>query len=335
MKLYDYFYLARKDLFNFKLRSGLIILCIAIGILSATLNLYHASKRAEESVASLSNLGSQMISIWVRDENVHLQDFFFLSSYFPLVSYESCEQKRIKYLRKSKEAVSIIGSLPEYKTVHSLKTERGRFINMGDEEKRLKVCVINTALKEGLGIRVGTSIKIGEDKLRVIGIVKEIDVAEARIIIPLSIYNDVVQPEKKNFEIVMLTNGNPEVLRKDVERMLKKRFPSKKHGTDKRKPFHGDERFMVSTAEGLLDMMKQQKATARMITLGIGVLTLLMAGGGIINLIMLSIRQRYREIGIMRACGARRDDIFYLFLLEGVLLSMYGLCLGGGCPVFS
>ncbi len=77
-------------------------------------------------------------------------------------------------------------------------------------------------------------------------------------------------------------------------------------------------------------MIKQQKNTARMIIIGIGILTLILAGGGIINLIMLSIKQRYREIGIMRACGAKRDDIFYLFLLEGILLSIYGLCLGEG-----
>ncbi|MEK7273688.1 MAG: ABC transporter permease, partial [Candidatus Desantisbacteria bacterium] len=50
---------------------------------------------------------------------------------------------------------------------------------------------------------------------------------------------------------------------------------------------------------------------------------------GIINLIMLSVRQRYKEIGIMRACGARRKEIFYLFLLQAVLLSFYGLLLAG------
>jgi ABC-type antimicrobial peptide transport system permease subunit len=90
---------------------------------------------------------------------------------------------------------------------------------------------------------------------------------------------------------------------------------------------------MVSTAEGLLDMIKQQRRTARIITIGIGILTLILAGGGIINLTMLSIRQRYREIGIMRACGAKRDDIFYLFLIEGHLLSIYGLCFGGAISV--
>lgn len=89
-----------------------------------------------------------------------------------------------------------------------------------------------------------------------------------------------------------------------------------------------NERFLVSTAEGLEKMVRQLKSTARTVTLGVGFLTFLLAGAGIVNLTMLSVRQRYKEIGIMRACGARRQDIFYLFLLEGSLLSFYGLWSG-------
>lgn len=73
---------------------------------------------------------------------------------------------------------------------------------------------------------------------------------------------------------------------------------------DKGKSFPVNKRFMILIIEGLLDMVKQQRATAKMITIWIEILTLILAGDGIINMIMLSIRQRYREIGIMRACGA-------------------------------
>ncbi|MDI6782456.1 MAG: FtsX-like permease family protein, partial [bacterium] len=65
-----------------------------------------------------------------------------------------------------------------------------------------------------------------------------------------------------------------------------------------------------------------------MIVLGIGLMTLILAGSGIMNMIMLSVRQRYKEIGIMRALGGKRDDILYLFTLEGALLSFYGLLIG-------
>lgn len=116
--------------------------------------------------------------------------------------------------------------------------------------------------------------------------------------------------------------------------MLSMRFPSKrKEGMEHPVAFGENERFSVSIAEGLEEMVSQLKSTSKMVTLWVGLFTLFLAGGGIINLIMLSVRQRYKEIGIMRACGAKRQDIFYLFLLEGSLLSFYGLSLGSvlGC----
>ncbi|MBI4752902.1 FtsX-like permease family protein, partial [Candidatus Desantisbacteria bacterium] len=179
-----------------------------------------------------------------------------------------------------------------------------------------------------LKIRVGEKIKIGEDGFRVIGLVTNQGMTQGQIIIPLSINNETILSTKRNLEVVILTDGKPAVLQNEIQRILKGRFPDKKK---KGNQFNRDnERFMVSIAEGLLEMIKNQQWTSRMIVLGIGLVTLILAGGGIVNLIMLAVRQRYKEIGIMRACGARRQTIFYLFLLEGVLLSLYGLVLGGG-----
>lgn len=332
MKATDYFYLAKKDLTNFKLRSSLIILCICAGILSCTLNLYHTSKRADEIISSLTNLGGQMLSIWVQDKEIHSRDLLFLSSYFPYTSYQISGQNDIKYLRKTQKGAMVIATVPEYQTVHSLKIKDGRFISSGDIKQRRKVCVVDTTIANELRIRVGKTIRIGEDRFQVIGLGKAEEMTQGGVIIPLSICNEIIQAETRNFEVVILTSGNPDVLRKEIERMLKKRFPDKKQRDRKGFPF-GSERFMVSTAEGLLGMIKEQRWTSRMITLGIGLVTLILAGGGIINLIMLSVRQRYREIGVMRACGARRGEIFYLFLLQGILLSFYGLLLAGAIGI--
>ncbi|MDI6752171.1 MAG: ABC transporter permease [bacterium] len=327
MRLSDYLYLAKKDLTNYRLRSSLIILCICVGILSSTLNLYHTSKRAEELISSLENLGGQMISIWVQDKEIQLEDLFFLSSYFPYTSYEVSYWQDIRSFRKTKISVSIIATVPEYQQVHSVKIKEGRFISLGDINQRRKVCVVNTPVASGLKIGVGKKIRIGEDELRVIGLSKEEGMSK-RVIIPLSISNEIFESDSRNLEVVILTSGNPKAVKKEIERMLKKRFSDKKGRTRQGFLFES-EGFTVSIAEGLLETIKNQRLTSKMIVLGIWVVTLILAGGGIINLIMLSVRQRYKEIGVMRAYGAKKEEIFYLFLLEGILLSVYGLLLAG------
>ncbi|MDI6703597.1 MAG: ABC transporter permease [bacterium] len=326
MRLSDYLYLAKKDLTNYRLRSSLIILCICVGILSSTLNLYHTSKRAEELISSLENLGGQMISIWVQDKEIQLEDLFFLSSYFPYTSYEVSYWQDIRSFRKTKISVSIIATVPEYQQVHSVKIKEGRFISSGDINHRRKVCVVNTSVASILKIGVGKKIRIGEDELRVIGLSKE-EGMSGRVIIPLSISNEIFESDSRNLEVVILTSGNPKAVKKEIERMLKKRFSDKKGKT--RQGFLFERGFIVSIAEGLLETIKNQRLTNRMIVLGIWVVTLILAGGGIINLIMLSVRQRYKEIGVMRAYGAKKEEIFHLFLLEGILLSVYGLLLAG------
>ncbi len=328
MKATDYLYLARKDIANFKLRSSLIILCIGAGILSSTLNLYHSSKRQEELLSSLSGMGSQMISIWIQDKEIQSKDLLFLSSYFPYTSYQVSGQNEIKSFQKIKKEARTIATVPQYQAVHSVRIKNGRFISSGDIKQRRKVCVIDTSMANELKVRVGKQIRIDHDGFRVIGLAKAEEMMSGQVIIPLSVCGEVIPSESRNFEVVILTSGNPDVLRKEIERILEKRFPDKKQKGRKGISFD-NKRFMVSTAEGLLGMIKEQRWTSRMITLGIGLVTLILAGGGIINLIMLSVRQRYKEIGVMRACGARREEIFYLFLLQAVLLSFYGLLLAG------
>jgi putative ABC transport system permease protein len=319
MRASDYIYLAKKDLRSFKLRSSLIITVLAIGIFSSTLNLYHTSKRQDELISSFSALGSQIISIWIQDEGISLSRLSFLSSYFPTISYEASCQKDIKYLRRLKNGVSIIGVTPSYKNVHSLSIKKGRFILPCDLKEKRMVCLVSSGLCEEFPIRVGEKIKILENKVRVIGIFKEEEQGQERIVIPLSTYQDIFLEEaKKYLQVVILTKGNPEFLQKEIKRMLERRFPEKK------------DRFDIFFQEGLLGLIKEQRFTSMLLILGIGLATLLLAGGGIVSLIMLSIKQRYKEIGIMRAIGAKKSDIFYLFLIEGALLSVVGVILAGG-----
>lgn len=320
MKLTDCFYLARKDLSNFKLRSSLIIACISVGILSSTLNLYYTSRRVDDLTSSFADMGSELLYISIQAENISIKDISFLSSYFPIVSYEAISvPQKIKHLRKNK-GVNVIGIVPDYQFIHPVEIEKGRFLSSGDVKKNRKVCVVEKGLAGELKIRVGENVLVGGANLRVIGLYcrKELNQnTERGFLIPISIYQEVIG-ELKNICVIIPDKGEIKILHKQVENMLEKKFPDKK----KR------EGFSVSRAEGLLQIIEKQKFIGKMTILGIGITTLILAGSGIINTIMLTIRHRYKEIGIMRACGAKADDVLYLFMIEGFLLSLTGLFIG-------
>lgn len=323
VKFVDYLYLAKRDIFGFKLRSFLIILCITIGIFASTLNLYHTELRSDKLISQFQNMGTNLVSIWIQDENI---DPSFLSLYFPIISYRVSSYNEVRYIKR-KSKVSIIGTDSLYKTTDASWVEKGRFLTKEDIKRRMNVCVISSALAKELKADIGGKIRISDKDLRIIGVFKSpvLSHGEMCLLIPISIFKETIG-RRENLEVVISSN-NPNKTKEFVENAFKKRFPSKS-----KKGF--DERFFISRLEGLDDIIKKQRFIGKMVVLGIGFITFLLAGGGIINLIMLSIRQRYKEIGIMRALGAKREEIFHLFLIEGFLFSLYGLLLGGMVSFF-
>lgn len=329
MRIVDYFYLAKKDVWHFKLRSGLIILCISIGILVSSLNSYHTLKRGEDMVSGFKELGGDLIMVQIEDEDISLKDLSFLASYFSKISYQIISQTNLRYLKKTAN-ISLVGIDQFYPQVAQIKIKRGRFLNASDINGKRKVCLVELSFASKLRLKIGSLLRINDERLKVIGIWQDKDeaIGQDKVLIPLSIIYLFVESDQKMQKVVIIQEkGKIDNLTASIQKMLNKRFPPKK-AMSKMAMFKENDRIWVMYSEGLEMMVKELKSKARFISLLIGLFTLVLAGGGIINLIMLSVRQRYKEIGIMRACGAKREDIFYLFLSEGSLLSFYGLGLG-------
>lgn len=326
MRLVDYFYLAKKDIWNFKLRSNLIILCLTLGILVSSLNFYHTLKRAEDMVKGVEELGGDLIIVNIEDEDISLEDLSFLSSYFPKTSYQMITLANLRYLKKS-EDISLLGIDQFYPQVTQIKLKSGRFLNTGDIKEKRKVCLVTSGLASKLDIKIGSLLRINDERLRVIGIWQDEDeaIGQGKVLIPLSITYLFVDSEQKRQKAVIIQEKGK--MDNSIQKMLNKRFPPKKYRS-RMAMFGENERIWVMYNEGLETMVRELKSKARFISLGIGLFTLVLAGGGIINLMMLLTKQRYKEIGIMRAFGAKEKDIFYLFFIESSLLSFYGLGLG-------
>jgi putative ABC transport system permease protein len=231
--------------------------------------------------------------------------------------------------RKGEKWASVsvpLGTTPELAGIRQLKLLEGRFLEPGDA--RRKVCVLGSSVQEELfpqGHAVGQKIGVNQVVYEVIG------VAKPRIA-PSSLFggNDVdpviylplerVREEtgaKQIHRILAQVVGDqaPETIVNDVRLAVKRN-----HG--------GVEDFTVITPRDALEMFYKIMNLLTSVLVGISAISLLVGGIGIMNVMLVSVTERTREIGIRKTVGARRRDIFVQFLIEATLLSLVGGCLG-------
>jgi putative ABC transport system permease protein len=223
-------------------------------------------------------------------------------------------------------AVHTLGVMPEVKVVRNFAVDRGRFINQRDIVERRKVCVIGASVKERLfGAReaVGAMVRIRGKAFKVVGVMTakgeqnsiNTSLDDDKILIPYSTARILTGARYPNYLQLHPTTSIPY---EDVEKRLRGTILAN-HGIDQ------------EDAVGVYSALEAQQVVGKvMIGLtaflgGVGLITLLIGGVGVANVMFVSVAQRTREIGIRRAAGARRIHVFLQFLSEAVII-----CLAGG-----
>ena len=243
----------------------------------------------------------------------------------------------------------VIGVLPNYTDIYALTLLEGRFF---DEEENLRsapVCVLGEGTKVnllGYGSGVGKYIKVNEVWLRVIGVMAPAATAEADIegieaddrnnliIAPLNSVmrrfednNSYLKDEIDGIFLRVETGSDPIETAEIVRAILTSTHNSA-----------GD--FGVIVPAGLLAQQRQQQQIFEIVMICIASISLLIGGIGIMNIMLATVLERTREIGIRRAVGARQSDIVRQFLIEAVLISIVGGLIGvaagfGGSQIIS
>ena len=238
---------------------------------------------------------------------------------------------------------SVFGTVPAYREVTNLVVERGRFLTEEDGRARKNVCVVGAAVADGLfpaGDSLGGSVRVGSDYYQVVGVVARRGTAPASgagasgeedtaIFVPLESalerFSPIIQVRASGSRInerVELHQIVAEASSVDtvspaaaaLRALLSKRHPKQ------------DTRLTVP-----LELLEEAARSKRLFTLVlacVGSLSLLVGGIGIMNIMLASVTERTREIGIRRALGARRKDIVLQFLAETILLSGGGGAIG-------
>ena len=222
--------------------------------------------------------------------------------------------------------VVLIGTTPDFEHVRQLYTQIGRFITEQDIERNNKICIIGTTLKRelfGNQRALYRKITINGAKHMVVGILEErgmalgIDLGDL-VIVPLPSAQQMFNKEEL-MEILVGARSTEDI--EPAAESIRKIVMSM---------HDNNEDFTVTDQDGMLDTFSRIFDMLRLMLVGIASISLLVGGIGIMNIMLVSVRERTREVGIRKAVGGKRLDIALQFLIEAVTLSVLGGCLGIG-----
>jgi putative ABC transport system permease protein len=231
--------------------------------------------------------------------------------------------------------VHMIGVTQGYEAIRRLLVLRGRYFDSGDMEMRSKVCLITTQLAErmfGQENPIGRLIHMGEMNFTVIGVFRErvetfglSEIQENSVIIPFSLMKYYTGTELVRLLDVQAERAEdvPSVERQ-VGQVLRSRHPA-------------EAEYKVQTLTAILGAARNISLALTILLILIALIALLISGVGIMNIMLVTVQERTREIGIRKAIGAARREIMYQFLFESIVISgggaVIGILIGIAIPV--
>jgi putative ABC transport system permease protein len=222
--------------------------------------------------------------------------------------------------------VNLVGVTEGYQTIRRLLILRGRYFDAGDMQMRSKVCLITTQLADrlfGQENPIGRPLRLGELTFTVIGVFRErvetfglSDIQENSVIIPFSLMKYYT-----GMEVVRLLDAQAaraedvHSVERQVGQLLKSRHPP-------------EAEYKVQTLTAILSAARNISLALTVVLIIIAFIALLISGIGIMNIMLVTVQERTREIGIRKAIGAARKEILYQFLIESFVISGGGAVLG-------
>mgnify|MGYP000986738779 FL=1 len=233
---------------------------------------------------------------------------------------------------------ALLGVQPSFAVIHNLRTLEGRLFDESDDAVSRAVCVLGQAAKInllGYGPAVGRHVKVNDTWLQVVGVLAEQVHSESgrnqdrnnAIFIPFNTFQyrfwDSSRFLKDDLDGVDLR------LRAGVDSVQAAKVVTAILSSTHRNA----EDFTVTIPAALLEQQKRTQTIFTYVMVAIAAISLLVGGIGIMNIVLATVMERTREIGIRRAMGARKRDILRQFLTESVVISVGGGLLGIACGV--
>lgn len=321
-----------------KMRAFLTMLGIIIGV-AAIIAMISIGEGAKQQITeSIQRFGTNLLRVrpgaarlgHVRTgsvETLTVEDAEAIKKSVPYVNYvvpQVGDMAQVKYGNRN-ATTSITGTVPNFDEVNNFELDTGRFINAGDMKLMKKVAVLGTTVKRelfGEGIAVGKHIKIKGVNFLVTGVMKTKGQSSWRdpddqIFIPLTTSQKRLfrKDYVDNIYIQVSDQQYIEEVKSSVERLLIKRHRIQE-GVEPD--------FNIRDYTEFISTMQETGKTFTVLLGSIAAVSLLVGGIGVMNIMLVSVTERTREIGIRMAVGARKKDILLQFLVEALVISVSG-----------
>ena len=355
MKIYNLFVVAYRSLNKNKVRSLLTMLGIIIGVASVIAMLAIGQGSRDSIEKQISSLGTNVIMIFPgasmrggvasaagEAQSLNLDDILAIREQCPSV-------KSISPVGRSGGQIiagnnnwnsSIYGIYDEYLDIRNIEIESGERFTDADERRSAKVCIIGQTVADNLFDEytdpVGQKIRIRNVPFTIVGVQKvkggssmgadQDDIIYAPYSTVQKRLRGSTQTNVQQIHISAQSEHLIDKAEKEIDELLRERKNLSKYE---------DPPYNIRTQSEITEMFTSTSDTMIVLLASIASISLIVGGIGIMNIMLVSVTERTREIGLRMAVGARGRDILRQFLLEAILLSLIGGLLGVGMGIAS
>jgi putative ABC transport system permease protein len=331
-----------------KMRAFLTMLGIIVGVgaVIAMIGIGEGSKRA--SIALIQNMGSNMLTIFPGSGGNRFGPMaigsadILLESDVPLIKQELSQSSVVTATQQVQTTRPIIyqsnnyvtqvqGTGPEFLQIRGWDVANGRFFTDAEVRGLAKVCVLGNTVKENLFPNgddpVGQTVRVGPLPFLVVGVLEVKGAGmfgdqDDLIVAPYTtVMRKIMGRDKIQRIIASAQEGKAEFAQAEITALLRQRM--------KVAP-KDDDPFQIRKQDDIVQMQTQQAGILTALLAVAASISLVVGGIGISNIMLVSVTERTREIGVRRALGATQRNILWQFLVEAVVLAFFGGLIGVG-----
>lgn len=332
MKFMQAFKMAIKSIIGNKVRSLLTMLGVIIGVAAVIAATSFAQGSTKSITDSISSMGTNLVQISITGRNSNRN-----ITYDDLVKFKEEHDDMVAGVAPTVSSSvtikagtvdgssNLIGTSPAYESIRNVHVQSGgRFLNDIDLDYRQKVAVIGTAVATelyGTSNPIGKEIKINGNVFKVVGVLEQKDTGkdqsgDDQVIIPVTVATRLLRNGQiRNFALQTTTAEATNTVVEKLNEMLLKIYKDSRT-------------FRVFNQAEMLSTLNSVTGTMMVVLGGIAAISLIVGGVGIMNIMLVSVTERTKEIGIRKAIGAKKKNILTQFLIEALMVTGIGGIIG-------